>query len=76
MKRIGLVVVAALCLAFGLRALLLIDATALWGDELYSVGKSFQPSFSRLMAMLREDPIPPLTTVCFGFGDIWSARAR
>ena len=76
MKRIGLVVVAALCLAFGLRALLLIDATALWGDELYSVGKSFQTSFSRLMAMLREDPIPPLTAVCFGFGDIWSARAR
>ena len=59
MKRIGLVVVAALCLAFGLRALLLIDATALWGDELYSVGKSFQPSFSRLMAMLREDTHPP-----------------
>ena len=25
--------------------LLLIDATALWSDELYSVGKSFQPSF-------------------------------
>ena len=59
MKRIGLVVVAALCLAFGLRALLLVDATALWGDELYSVGKSFQPSFSRLMAMLREDTHPP-----------------
>ena len=59
MKRIGLVVVAALCLAFGLRALLLVDATALWGDELYSVGKSCQPSFSRLMAMLREDTHPP-----------------
>ena len=44
MKRIGLVVVAALCLAFGLRALLLVDATALWGDELYSVGKSFSPA--------------------------------
>ena len=32
-------VVVALCLAFGLRALLLIDATALWSDELYSVGR-------------------------------------
>ena len=69
MKRIGLVVVAALCLAFGLRALLLIDATALWGDELYSVGKSFQPSFSRLMAMLREDtPSPRLLRFALGLG--------
>ena len=67
---------ALICSAFALRTLFLIDATSLWSDELYSVGKSFQPSFSRLMAMLREDPIPPLTTVCFGFGDIWSARAR
>ena len=67
---------ALICSAFALRTLVLIDATSLWSDELYSVDKSFQPSFSRLMAMLREDPIPPLTTVCFGFGDIWSARAR
>ena len=37
----------------------LIDATSLWTDELYSVGKSFQPSLSRLMAMLREDIHPP-----------------
>ncbi len=59
MKRSWLVLVVALCLAFGLRALLLIDATALWSDELYSVGKSFQPSFSRLLAMLREDTHPP-----------------
>ena len=42
MKRSWLVLVVALCLAFGLRVLLLIDATSLWGDELYSVGKSFQ----------------------------------
>ena len=34
MKRSWLVLVLALCLAFGLRALLLIDATALWSDEL------------------------------------------
>ena len=59
MKRSWLVLVVALCLAFGLRALLLIDATALWSDELYSVGKSFQPSFGRLLAMLQEDTHPP-----------------
>lgn len=59
MKRSWLVLVVALCLAFGLRVLLLIDATALWGDELYSVGKSFQPSFSKLLALLREDTHPP-----------------
>ena len=59
MKRGWLVLVVALCLAFGLRALLLIDATALWSDELYSVGKSFQPSFGSLLAMLREDTHPP-----------------
>ena len=59
MKRSWIVVVVAVCLAFGLRALLLIDATALWSDELYSVGKSFQPSFSSLLAMLREDTHPP-----------------
>ena len=59
MKRSWLVLVMALCLAFGVRALLLIDATALWSDELYSVGKSFQPNFGRLLAMLREDTHPP-----------------
>ena len=37
----------------------MVDATALWSDELYSVGKSFQPSFSSLLAMLREDTHPP-----------------
>ena len=59
MKHSWLVLVVVLCMAFGLRALLLIDATALWSDELYSVGKSFQPSFGRLLAMLREDTHPP-----------------
>ena len=33
--------VVLVCLAFVLKALLLIDATSLWSDELYSVGKSF-----------------------------------
>ncbi|MEC8215258.1 MAG: hypothetical protein VX069_09335 [Cyanobacteriota bacterium] len=50
------VVVAA---AFALRCLLLIDATGLWSDELYSVGKSFQASPAALIAMLREDTHPP-----------------
>ena len=59
MKRSGLLLALVVCLAFGLRALLLVDATALWSDELYSVGKSFQPSFGRLLAMLREDTHPP-----------------
>ena len=59
MKRSWLLLALAICLAFGLRALLLVDATALWSDELYSVGKSFQPNFGRLLAMLREDTHPP-----------------
>ena len=59
MKRSWLVLVMGVCLVFGLRTVWLIDATALWSDELYSVGKSFQPSFSRLLAMLREDTHPP-----------------
>ena len=36
------------------------DATSLWSDELYSVGKSFQPDFGALLAMLREDTHPLL----------------
>ena len=59
MKRLWLLLVMALCLAFALRTLLLIDATALWSDELYSVGKSFQPSFGHLLVMLRKDTHPP-----------------
>ena len=42
--------------AFALRTLVLIDATALWSDELYSVGKSFQPSPLELLGMLRNGP--------------------
>ena len=48
------------CSAFGLRALALIDSTGLWSDELYTVGKSFQPSYQALLAMLRLDTHPPL----------------
>ena len=62
---------------FGLQCLctsnlFLIDATSLWTDELYSVGKSFQPSFSRLMAMLREDtPSPRLIRFALGLVPGW-----
>ena len=42
-----------------MRSLLLIDATGLWSDELYSVGKSFQSSPLALLSMLREDTHPP-----------------
>ena len=64
-----------LCLAFAVRTLLLIDATALWSDELYSVGKSFQSSFTSMLAMLREDLILRPTTPCSGSGGIWSVKA-
>ena len=46
--------------AFALRTLQLIDSTALWSDELYSVGKSFQASPAELLVMLRQDTHPPL----------------
>ena len=48
------------CAAFAFKALLLIDATSLWIDELFSVGKSFQPDFSALIDWLRQDVHPPL----------------
>ena len=55
-----LLVLAVVCTCFALKALLLIDATSLWSDELYSVGKSFQASPAALLAMLRHDTHPPL----------------
>ena len=51
--------VVLVCAAFALRSLGLIDATSLWSDELYSVGKSFQPSYADLLAQLRQDTHPP-----------------
>ena len=59
-SRWGMAVVVFVCSAFALRALALIDATDLWSDELYTVGKSFQPSYNALLAMLRLDTHPPL----------------
>ncbi len=58
-RRFGLgLVVIVVCVAFALKALLLVDATSLWSDELYSVGKSFQLSFMALLAMLSNDTPP------------------
>jgi hypothetical protein len=59
-ERLGLALVALVCSVFALRALALMDATGLWSDELYTVGKSFQPSYEALLAMLRIDTHPPL----------------
>jgi len=59
LRRWDLVLAVAVAAAFALRCLLLIDATGLWSDELYSVGKSFQASPAALIAMLREDTHPP-----------------
>ena len=58
--RLGMALVGLVCSLFALRALLLIDATGLWSDELYTVGKSFQPSYAALLEMLRLDTHPPL----------------
>jgi hypothetical protein len=69
-RRWVVVSVALVCLAFALKALLLIDATSLWSDELYSVGKSFQPDFKALLTMLREDPIRRSITPCSGCGEL------
>ncbi|MFM7675150.1 MAG: hypothetical protein ACKO5F_06110 [Synechococcus sp.] len=58
----GLLPLAALLLAllFAARALLLVDATSLWGDELSTARKSFQPSLVYLFEYLRTDTHPPL----------------
>ena len=48
------------CGGCALKALGLIDATSLWSDELYTVGKSFHLDYSALLAMLWQDTHPPL----------------
>ena len=57
---LSMLVVVVVCAGFALKSLCLIDATALWSDELYSVGKSFQASPAALLAMLRHDTHPLL----------------
>ena len=67
----GITVALLIAAAFALRTLWLIDATALWSDELYSVGKSFQPSLAELWSMLRQDTHPPLYyTLLWGWGHL------
>lgn len=59
MKRWLPLLVPLVCAAFAFRALGLIDATGLWTDELYTTGKSFQPSYPALLQMLSRDTHPP-----------------
>ena len=56
------------CSAFAVRTLFLLDATSLWSDELYSVGKSFQPSLGVVVEMVREDTLYLFMTFFCGFG--------
>jgi uncharacterized membrane protein len=46
--------------AFACHALQLVEATSLWGDELSTARKSFQPSLAFLFEYLRTDTHPPL----------------
>ena len=55
-----MLLVLVVCAAFAFRVLGLIDATGLWTDELYTTGKSFQPSYPALLQMLSRDTHPPL----------------
>ena len=66
MKRSWLVLVMARC-SLGVRALLLI-ATALWSDELYSVGKSFSPASAACWRCCGRTRIPPPTTPALALG--------
>jgi uncharacterized membrane protein len=50
----------AVAVLFALRALALIDASSLWGDELSTARKAFELSLPSLFAYLREDTHPPL----------------
>ncbi|QEY33198.1 hypothetical protein EVJ50_14100 [Synechococcus sp. RSCCF101] len=69
------------CAAFAARTFLLIDSSSLWGDELRSVIKSFQPSPGFILSYLRTDSHPPLYYLSlWGWGQAigqtaWSLRA-
>ena len=41
-----------ICCLFAFRALLLVDASGLWSDELYSVGKSFESDLRFLSSLM------------------------
>ena len=66
MRRAGFALVLLVCVAFALKALLLLDATSLWKDELYTAVKSFQPSLQDVFAYLRDDTHPPVY-----YGLVW-----
>ena len=56
----------------------LIHATSLWSDELYTVGKSFQPDYGALLAMLLQDTHPAcliLASVALGCSS-WAKRSE
>ncbi|MFY8149202.1 MAG: hypothetical protein ACOVNL_08295 [Prochlorococcaceae cyanobacterium] len=59
---------ALLCVV---RALVLVDATSLWGDELSTARKSFQPSLAYLFDYLRSDTHPPLYYSLLWFWGRW-----
>ena len=57
----GLVVLALMVsLLFAIKALCLIDRSSLWGDELRTVIKAFQPSVPFIFDYLKTDSHPPL----------------
>ncbi|ABM79248.1 glycosyltransferase family 39 protein [Prochlorococcus marinus] len=58
--RICLLIIALICsAAFIFKALVAVNLTSLWNDELSTVEKSFQPSLSFLIDYLRTDVHPP-----------------
>ena len=65
-----LLVPASAWSAFALQALFLIENTPLLIKELYSVGKSFQPSLGPLLRCFAKTPIHLFITFFCGFGVI------
>ncbi|MBF2027749.1 MAG: hypothetical protein IGS48_13450 [Oscillatoriales cyanobacterium C42_A2020_001] len=62
--------------AFALKTLSSMHLTGLWNDELATVEKSFQPSFSALMDQLRNDVHPPLYyVILWGLGKVYGQTA-
>ena len=60
------------CAAFALRVLWLIDATGLWTDELYTVGKVFSPALQRCWpCSAKTHTHPPLSYTLVWFWGHW-----
>ena len=68
LNRLGWLPILLVRAAFALRPLSLFEATGLWSDELYTVGKSFQPSVAAMLAMLQLDTTRRCMTGCSGAG--------